>query len=98
MNTRKRYPKELKERAVRMVLEHKDEYPSKWQAILSISGKFDISAESLRIWVRQYERDQGLSPGLTTNEREELKRLKRENRELKRANEILKSAAAFFGA
>ena len=81
-----------------MVLEHKDEYPSKWQAILSISGKFDISAESLRIWVRQYERDQGLSPGLTTNEREELKRLKRENRELKRANEILKSAAAFFGA
>jgi transposase len=98
MNTRKRYPKELKERAVRMVLDHKDEYPSKWQAILAISAKLDISSESLRIWIRQHERDQGLTPGLTTNEREEIKRLKRENRELKRANEILKSAAAFFGA
>ena len=98
MNTRKRYPKELKERAVRMVLDHKDEYPSKWQAILSISGKFDISSESLRLWVRQAERDQGLQPGLTTTERERLKELERENRELKRANEILKSAAAFFGA
>ena len=98
MNTRKRYPKELKERAVRMVLDHVEEYPSKWQAILSISAKFDISSESLRIWVRQAERDQGLKPGLTTTERERLKELERENRELKRANEILKSAAAFFGA
>ncbi len=98
MNTRKRYPKELKERAVRMVLDHKDEYPSKWQAILSISAKLEISSESLRIWVRQHERDQGLSPGMTTSEREELKLLRRENKELRRANEILKSAAAFFGA
>lgn len=61
-------------------------------------GFTDISSESLRIWVRQAERDQGLLPGLTTTERERLKELERENRELKRANEILKSAAAFFGA
>ncbi len=98
MNTRKRYPKELKERAVRMVLDHAEEYPSKWQAILSISAKLEISSESLRIWVRQHERDLGLQPGLTTTERERLKELERENRELRRANEILKSAAAFFGA
>ena len=98
MNTRKRYPKELKERAVRMVLDHKDEYPSKWQAIVSISAKFDISSESLRIWVRQHERDHGFTQGVTTSEREELKLLRREVKELRRANEILKSAAAFFGA
>lgn len=98
MNTRKRYPKELKERAVRMVLDHKDEYPSKWQAILSISSKLEISSESLRIWVRKYERDHGMSPGPTTSERERIKKLERENKELRRANEILKSAAAFFGA
>lgn len=98
MNARKRYPKELKERAVRMVLDHAEEYPSKWQAILSISAKLEISSESLRIWVRQHERDQGLVPGLTTTERARLKELERENRELRRANEILKSAAAFFGA
>lgn len=98
MNTQKRYPKELKERAVRMVLEHSAEYQSEWQAICSIAAKFGMTPETLRKWVRQHERDQGIRPGLTTDERERLKELERENRELKRANEILKSAAAFFGA
>ncbi|OFW56830.1 MAG: transposase [Actinobacteria bacterium RBG_19FT_COMBO_54_7] len=98
MNTRKRYPPELKERAVRMVFDHAPEYESQWAAIRSISEKFGMSAESLRIWVRQAERDAGLRSGLTTTERERLRQLERENRELKRANEILKSAAAFFGA
>jgi len=81
-----------------MVLEHSAEYTSEWQAINSIAGKFGMTPETLRKWVRQAERDKGLRPGLTTTERERLKDLERENRELKRANEILKSAAAFFGA
>jgi transposase len=98
MNTQKRYPQELKERAVRMVLDHTPEYESQWAAIRSISEKFGMTAETLRTWVRQAERDAGLRQGLTTNERERLRQLERENRELKRSNEILKSAAAFFGA
>ena len=98
MNTQKRYPKEVKERAVKMVIDHLGEYDSEWQAMRSIAGKFGMTTETLRSWVRQHQRDEGLRPGLTTSERERLKELERENRELKRANEILKSAAAFFGA
>jgi transposase len=98
MNTPKRYPRELKERAVRMVLDHTPEYTSQWAAITSISTKFGMTPETLRTWVRQAECDAGLRNGLTTTERERLRQLERENRELKRANEILKSAAAFFGA
>ncbi len=94
----KRYPPELKERAVRMVLEHSGEYPTQWAAICSVSGKLGMAAETLRTWVRQAETDAGHRPGLTTDERERLRQLERENRELRRANEILKSAAAFFGA
>jgi transposase len=93
-----RYPQELRERAVRMVFEHQDEHASQWAAITSIAHKFGMSSETLRKWVRRAETDDGLRPGLTTNERERLKTLERENRELRRANEILKSAAAFFGA
>jgi transposase len=93
-----RYPPELRERAVRMVFEHQDEHPSQWAAITSIAHKFGISAEALRKWVRGAETDDGLRPGLTSDERERLKTLEREVRELRRANEILKSAAAFFGA
>lgn len=93
-----RYPQELRERAVRMVFEHQDEHPSQWAAITSIAEKFGVSSETLRKWVRRAETDGGLRPGLTTDERERLKGLERENRELRRANEILKSAAAFFGA
>ena len=98
MTRQGRYPQELHERAVRMVFEHQDQHPSQWAAICSIATKFGISHETLRNWVRRAETDEGLRPGRTSDERERLKSLERENRELRRANEILKSAAAFFGA
>ena len=93
-----RYPQELRERAVRLVFEHQDEHASQWAAICSIADKFGVSSETLRKWVRRAETDKGLRPGLTSDERQRLKTLEREVRELRRANEILKSAAAFFGA
>jgi transposase len=98
MNKLTRFPQEVRERAIRMVLEHTEEYGSQWAAIRSIAGKIGMSPETLRRWVRQAERDGGLRPGLTSDERSRMKELERENRELRRANEILKSAAAFFGA
>jgi transposase len=98
MDRRTRYPAEVRERSVRMVFDHAPEYESQWAAIRSISAKFGMSPETLRIWVRRAETDVGLRPGLTTDERARMKELERENRELRRANEILKSAAAFFGA
>jgi transposase len=93
-----RYPQELRERAVRLVFQHQDEHDSQWAAICSIANKFGISHETLRKWVRKAEVDDGLRPGLTTEERDRLKALERENRELRRANAILKSASAFFAA
>jgi transposase len=93
-----RYPQELRERAVRMVFEHQDEHPSQWAAICSIAAKFGISHETLRNWVRRAEVDDGLRAGLTSDERQRLKQLEQEVRELRRANEILKSASAFFAA
>ena len=92
----KRYPPELRDRAVRMVLEHQHEYPSQWAAITSIAEKFGPTPETLRAWVRRVEIDDGRRPGLTTDERVRLKELERENRELRRANEILKTASVFF--
>jgi len=96
MGRRGRYSPEVKERAVRLVLEQTEAHESEWAAICSIAEKIGCTAETLRKWVRQAERDEGKRPGLTTDERNQLKELKRENRELKRTNEILRKAAAFF--
>jgi transposase len=79
-----------------MVLEHQGEHDSQWAAISSIAGKIGCTAETLRNWVRREERDTGRRPGLTTEERQRLKDLEREVRELRRANEILRKASAFF--
>jgi len=93
-----KYPKELRERAVRLVLEHQHEYASQWEAITSVAEKLGPTPETVRKWVRQAEVDGGARPGVSTEEAAEVKRLKRENAELRRANEILKAASAFFGA
>jgi transposase len=79
-----------------LVLEHQGEYPSQWKAIQSIAEKLKVNHESLRIWVRKAETDAGARPGLTTDERAKMKDLEREVKELRRANEILKAASAFF--
>ncbi len=96
MNNSKRYSPEVRERAVRMVFEHQGEHESQWAAMNSIASKIGCTAETLRKWVRQAERDQGIRGGLSSTERDRLKELERDNRELKRANEILRKAAAFF--
>src|SRR5205809_7914361 len=96
MSTSKRYSPEVRDRAVRLVFEHASEHDSQWAAIGSIAEKIGCTAETLRNWVRQAERDQGRRPGLSSDERERLKALERENRELRRANEILRKASAFF--
>lgn len=94
-----KYPRELRDRAVKMVVESTEDHPSEFEAIRSIASKLGIgSPETLRKWVRQAEIDGGERPGRTTAELAEIRRLKKENAELRRANEILKSASAFFAA
>jgi transposase len=91
-----KYPVEIRERAVRLVQEHAGEYGSQWAAITSIASKCGMTPETLRKWVRRAEVDVGARPGVTSEERKRLQELERENRELRRANEILKTAAVFF--
>lgn len=96
MNKSIRYSTEVRQRAVRMVTEHKHEYPSQWAAICSIAEKIGCTRETLRRWIRQQERDEGSAHGQGSTDREKLKELERENRELRRANEILRKASAYF--
>jgi transposase len=96
MDKRTRYAPEVRERAVRLVLEQAREYASQWTAIRSIAEKMGCTPETLRRWVRRVERDEGRRPGLTTADAQRIKQLERENRELRRANEILKKASAYF--
>ena len=96
MTRRTRFSQEVRERAVRMVLDHGGDYGSRWEAICSIAEKIGCSPETLRKWFQQAERDQGVRPGLTSAEQDRIKELERENRELRRANEILRTASAFF--
>ncbi len=96
MARRSRFSGEVRERAVRMVSEHRGEYASEWEAMRSIAAKIGCSAETLRKWVRRTEVDTGRRVGLTSEEQARIKELERENRELRRANEILRKASAYF--
>ena len=96
MTTKVRYSPEVKERAVRMLFEHRDQYNTQWAVTTSIAAKIGCTAETLRKWVRQAEIDQGIRNGLKSSERERLKQLEREYMELRRANEILRKASAYF--
>ena len=91
-----KFSPEVRERAVRMIFEHRTEHPSQWAAIASIAAKIGCTAQTLSNWVRQAERDQGQRAGPTTDDRERIKVLERENRELRQANEILRKASAYF--
>jgi len=94
-----KYPRELRERAVRMVVEVRADYPSEYQAMTAVAQMLGIgSPETIRTWIRREQVDAGDRPGVTTDAAVEIKRLKRENAELRRANEILKAASAFFAA
>ena len=96
MNKSHKFSPEVRERAVRMVQEHRGEYPSLWAAIESIAPKIGCVPQTLHEWVKKYEIDTGMRGGVTSDERNRIKALERENKELRRANEILKLASAFF--
>ena len=96
MGRPRKYSPEVRERAVRLVFDHEHQHDSQWAAIRSVAAKIGCTSETLRHWVRQVERDTGRRPGLTTDERAQMKELDREVRELRRANEILRKASAFF--
>jgi transposase-like protein len=96
MSNQTKFSPEVRERAVRLVQEHRAEYPSLWLAVGSIAPKIGCTQQTLLDWVKRHEVDSGQREGLTTSERQRLKELERENKELRRANEILKTASAFF--
>jgi len=96
MSQSNRFPPEVRERAVRMLREHRQDYPSTWAATVSIADKIGCTAETLRRWSKQAQADAGEIDGTTSAERERLRDLEKENRELKRANEILRKASAYF--
>ena len=96
MGKRSKYSAEVRERAVRLVLDSEGQHPSRWATIVSVSGKIGCIPETLRKWVHDAQRDTGPRAGLSKDERQRMKELERENRELKRANEILRKASAFF--
>lgn len=96
MRKSSKFSPEVRERAVRLVLDHQHEHGSEWATIESVAGKIGCKAETLRRWVRQAERDQGKRPGPTSSDLERIRQLERENRELRQANEILRKASAFF--
>ncbi len=96
MGKQNRYSPEVRERAVRLVFDTQGEDESQWAAIRSIAAKIGCSPDALRRWVRQAERNRGVRGGLSTEERARLKELERENRDLRRANEILRKASAYF--
>lgn len=95
-NTTNKFSPEMRERAVRLVQEHRQDYPSLWVAVESIAPKIGCSAQTLLTWVKRHEVDNGQREGITTSERKRIKELERENRELRRANDILRTASAFF--
>ena len=96
MARQNRFSHEVRERAGRMVSDHRADYGSEWEAIRSIAEKIGCSAEALRTWVRRTQVDSGARPGITTDERARMMELEKENRELRRANEILRKASAYF--
>ncbi len=94
--TTNKFSAEVRERAVRLVLEHEKDYPSRWQAVVSVAGKIGCSAPTLHEWVKKVEVDSGRRVGVPSDVGEKLKALERENRELRQANEILRKASAYF--
>jgi transposase len=94
----KQYPRDFRDRAVRLVVESRENFDTDWAAIQSVAPRMGVSAEALRRWTRQAEIDAGTRPGLTESENVEIRRLRKENQELRRANEILRTASAFFAA
>jgi len=96
MSKVKRYSPEVRGRAVRMLFEHEQDYESRWAALASVAGKIGCNAKTLRSWVKQSEIDTGRRDGMTSDDHARLKALEKENKELRRANEILKTASAFF--